>query len=147
MPVVHTALTAEPLDRDRLEALVATTSVGATVTFVGLVRNHDDEATGEVIRLDYTCHPDADRLLAQVAAATVAEHDRIGEVAVAVEHRVGSLSVGEAAIVVVAAAAHRGQAFAVCESLVDRIKAEVPIWKHQFEASGRVTWSNLGLPQ
>ncbi|MFC2688052.1 MAG: molybdenum cofactor biosynthesis protein MoaE, partial [Arachnia propionica] len=91
--------------------------------------------------------------IAKVTPATKAEAsvasdlDPEGRAVIAVEHRVGSLRVGEVAIVAVAASAHRGQAFELCRTLVDRVKAEVPIWKHQHEESGRASWSNLGLPQ
>ena len=117
------------------------------MSFAGLIRDHDEEAEGVVIGLDYTCHPDADRFLAGVAASVASDLDPEGRAVLAVEHRIGSLGVGEVAIVAVAASAHRDQAFELCQTLVDRVKAEVPIWKHQHEESGRASWSNLGLPQ
>jgi len=147
MPVIHTAITADPIDQSRLEALVSSAHTGARVSFAGLIRDHDEEAEGVVVGLDYTCHPDADRFLAGVAASVVSELDPEGRAVLAVEHRVGSLGVGDVAIVAVAASAHRSQAFELCQALVDRVKAEVPIWKHQHEESGRASWSNLGLPQ
>ena len=147
MPVVHAAITTDPIDQSRLEALVSSAHSGARVSFAGLIRDHDEEAEGVVVGLDYTCHPDADRFLAGVAASVASELDPEGRAVIAVEHRIGSLGVGEAAIVAVAASAHRGQAFELCRTLVDRVKAEVPIWKHQHEESGRASWSNLGLPQ
>ena len=147
MPVVHAAITTDPIDQSRLETLVSSARAGARVSFAGLIRDHDEEAEGVVVGLDYTCHPDADRFLAGVAASVASELDPEGRAVIAVEHRIGSLGVGEVAIVAVAASAHRGQAFELCRTLVDRVKAEVPIWKHQHEESGRASWSNLGLPQ
>ena len=147
MPVVHAAITTDPIDQSRLEDLVSSAHSGARVSFAGLIRDHDEEAEGVVVGLDYTCHPDADRFLAGVAASVASELDPEGMAVIAVEHRIGSLGVGEVAIVAVAASAHRGQAFELCRTLVDRVKAEVPIWKHQHEESGRASWSNLGLPQ
>ena len=147
MPVIHTAITTDPIDQSRLEALVFSAHAGARVSFAGLIRDHDEEAEGVVVGLDYTCHPDADRFLAGVAASVASEMDPEGRAVLAVEHRVGSLGVGEVAIVAVAASAHRDQAFELCQALVDRVKAGVPIWKHQHEESGRASWSNLGLPQ
>ena len=144
MPVIHTAITTDPIDQSRLETLVSSAHAGARVSFAGLIRDHDEEAEGVVIGLDYTCHPDADRFLADVVASDL---DPEGRAVLAVEHRIGSLRVGEVAIVAVAASAHRDQAFELCRTLVDRVKAEVPIWKHQHEESGRASWSNLGLPQ
>lgn len=147
MPVLHTAITTDPIDQSRLESLVSSAHAGARVSFAGLIRDHDEEAEGVVVGLDYTCHPDADRFLADVAASVASELDPEGRAVLAVEHRVGSLGVGEVAIVAVAASAHRSQAFELCQALVDRVKAEVPIWKHQHEESGRASWSNLGLPK
>ena len=147
MPVIHTAITTDPIDQSRLEALVSNAHAGARVSFTGLIRDHDEEAEGVVVGLDYTCHPDADRFLAGVAASVASDLDPEGKAVLAVEHRIGSLMVGDVAIVAVAASAHRGQAFDLCQTLVDRVKAEVPIWKHQHEESGRASWSNLGLPQ
>ncbi|MFC2687361.1 MAG: molybdenum cofactor biosynthesis protein MoaE [Arachnia propionica] len=147
MPVIHAAITTDPIDQSRLEALVSSAHAGARVSFAGLIRDHDEEAEGVVIGLDYTCHPDADRFLAGVAASVASDLDPEGRAVLAVEHRVGSLGVGEVAIVAVAASAHRREAFDLCQALVDRVKAEVPIWKHQHEASGRASWSGLGLPQ
>ena len=139
MPVIHTAVTTDPIDQARLERAVSSAHAGARVSFAGLIRDHDEEAEGTVVRLDYSCHPEAGKFLADVANAVAAELDP--------EHRVGSLGVGEVAIVAVAASAHRREAFDLCQALVDRVKAEVPIWKHQHEASGRASWSGLGLPQ
>ena len=147
MPVIHAAITTDPIDQSRLEALVSNAHAGARVSFAGLIRDHDEEAEGVVVGLDYTCHPDADRFLAGVAASVASDLDPEGRAVLAVEHRIGSLRVGDVAIVAVAASAHRSQAFELCRTLVDRVKAEVPIWKHQHEESGRASWSNLGLPQ
>ena len=147
MPVIHTAVTTDPIDQARLERAVSSAHAGARVSFAGLIRDHDEEAAGTVVRLDYSCHPEAGKFLADVANAVAAELDPAGEAVLAVEHRVGSLGVGEVAIVAVAASAHRREAFDLCQALVDRVKAEVPIWKHQHEASGRASWSGLGLPQ
>jgi len=146
-PSPASAITTAPIAQSRLETLVSSAHAGARVSFAGLIRDHDEEAEGVVVGLDYTCHPDADRFLAGVAASVASELDPEGRAVIAVEHRIGSLGVGEVAIVAVAASAHRDQAFELCRTLVDRVKAEVPIWKHQHEESGRASWSNLGLPQ
>ena len=75
----------------------------------------------------------------------LAASDPAGEASVAVSHRVGHLAVGELALVCCVATPHRAAAFDVCEEVVEVIKAELPIWKHQTEASGRKVWSQLGL--
>lgn len=146
MPVVHADVVERPLDAAALVALVDTPRAGAVATFVGRIRDHDPEASGEVVALDYTAHPDAPRLIGEIARAVAAEVDADGEALVALEHRIGAgLGVGELAIVVAVSSPHRRRAFALCEALVERVKVELPVWKHQHEASGRATWSNLGL--
>ncbi len=143
--IVRTAVTDQPLDADALEASVLLPSHGAVTRFVGRVRDHDPEATGEVVSLDYTCHPDAEALLPGIVAAVLDQHDPHGQTRVAVAHRIGHLEVGEPAIVVAVASAHRALTFAVCQALVDQVKADLPVWKHQHEASGRSGWPGLGL--
>jgi molybdopterin synthase catalytic subunit len=59
-------------------------------------------------------------------------------------HRIGMLEIGDPALVCAVSAAHRGQAFAVCSELVDRIKERVPIWKEQFFTDGTVEWVGAG---
>ncbi|WP_374929056.1 molybdenum cofactor biosynthesis protein MoaE [Kytococcus sedentarius] len=143
--VVHARISDQPLDPVALEQLVAGPADGAVTTFTGRVRDHDPEASGEVVSLDYSCHPDAEGVLRQVVAEVLATQDPEGTTHVAVAHRIGHLEVGDLAIVVSVASAHRAVTFTVCEALVEQVKARVPVWKHQHEADGRATWSNLGL--
>ena len=109
--VVHATVSAEPIDAAALEALVVDPTHGAMTTFVGRVRDHDPEARGEVVALDYSCHPDAPTLIGSIAAETLDAHDPDGETRVAVAHRVGHLGVGDIAIVAVVASAHRAVTF------------------------------------
>lgn len=129
---------AEPLDVARHLDAVADPHAGAAATFVGTVRDHDPGATGEVQRLDYSAHPDAEPALRRIAAAFDAPGRRI-----AVSHRVGRLAVGDVAIVAVCSTAHRAEAFDVCRDLVERVKAELPVWKKQFAADGTSNWVGL----
>ncbi len=139
MPVVRAEVSASPIDAEALRAAVAGPDAGAVVCFVGQVRDHDPEASGTVTGLEYTAHPDAGTILAEVVAQVAHAGVRVAAV-----HRIGPLAVGEAALVVCVASAHRGEAFARCGEVVERIKAEVPLWKRQHTASG-AAWSNLGL--
>ena len=129
----------------RRALLDADVAVPVVRDFTGRVRDHDPEASGEVVSLDYSCHPDAEDVLRQVVAEVLATQDPEGTTHVAVAHRIGHLEVGDLAIVVSVASAHRAVTFTVCEALVEQVKARVPVWKHQHEADGRATWSNLGL--
>ena len=129
-----------PLDVASHLAAVASPQAGALATFVGTVRDHDPGAEGEVVGLDYTAHPDAARVREAIAADLAA---RDGVLGLAVTHRVGHLGVGDVAIVACVATAHRALAFEVCRDLVERVKAEVPIWKRQVLADGSHTWVGL----
>ena len=143
MPVLRAAIGEGPLDAAALSALVDGPSAGVVVTFVGQIRDHDPEASGVVTGVSYTHHPDAAAILARLAEGLLAERDPRGEASLVVEHRVGRLAVGDLALVAAVATPHRAEAFALCSELVERVKAEVPIWKQQFTADGRHVWSGL----
>ncbi|MGE2837310.1 molybdenum cofactor biosynthesis protein MoaE [Mycobacterium sp. SMC-4] len=136
--VVRAALTEEPIDPAEHEALVGHDAAGAVVTFSGVVRNHDGGRT--VTRLEYSAHPSAEDTIAEVAEAVAAESP--GVRAIAVSHRIGELHIGDAALVASVAADHRGAAFATCSRLVDAVKEQLPVWKHQFFADGSDEWVN-----
>lgn len=136
--VRHVQLSATPLSVDRVLAAVADPGVGGIGLFVGTVRDTDEGRP--VITLDYTAHPTAEERLRDVALATVDGRDVI---TAAVEHRTGRLRVGDLAVVVAVGAAHRAEALQVCRELIDRIKAEVPIWKEQEFADGETSWVGL----
>jgi molybdopterin synthase catalytic subunit len=125
------------IDAAAVEAAVLTDQDGALVTFRGIVRNHDHGET--VSALDYQAHPDAARFMAE-CCETITRETGVRVVAV---HRVGSLVVGDTALVAAAAAAHRHEAFDACERLVDLIKTSVPIWKRQHLAEGTTEWVGL----
>lgn len=110
---------------------------GALVTFRGIVRDHDHGLA--VTALDYQAHPDAARFLEECCATVAVETG----LRVAAAHRVGSLAVGDTALVVAVSAPHRSEAFAACERLVELIKHTVPIWKRQHLADGATEWVGL----
>jgi len=145
MPVVAAFVTDAPLDLPALLASVEDAGSGAVVNFVGRIRDHDPEAAGQVVALDYTAHPDAPRIIGEIADRVAAELDPAGEARIAVAHRIGRLVVGDLALVACVASPHRALGFALCAELVEAVKRDLPIWKQQFEADGRQVWSNLGL--
>lgn len=153
--VVNAVLSAEPISVDQALAAVESDTAGAVVSFSGVVRNHDGGKP--VQRLSYSAHPTAHQVMADVVAQLVAEQaagsgGTAGEpgsaparpVRIWVAHRIGMLEIGDPALVCAVSAAHRGQAFAVCSELVDRVKAQVPIWKEQFFTDGTVEWVGAG---
>ncbi len=136
--VLRAVVGEEPLDVAEHAALVDHAAAGAVVTFAGVVRDHDG---GRPVRgLEYSAHPSAAAVVAQVAA-DVAARAR-GVRAVAVSHRVGRLEIGEVALACAVAADHRREAFETCAELVEEIKRLLPVWKHQAFADGTDEWVN-----
>jgi molybdopterin synthase catalytic subunit len=133
----------DTLDEAALLRLVERPDAGAATLFVGRVRDHDPQAAGEVVGLDYTAHPSATEKLAEIVTNALAAADPDGGTVVAVAHRIGHLEVGDAAFVVAVSAANRRLTFEVCELIVEQVKHELPIWKQQFEADGSYRWSGL----
>ena len=112
---------------------------GAVCVFTGVVRDHADGRA--VARLDYEAYvelavKEARRILEAIAG------ERPG-VRLAATHRVGTLSIGDVAVVVAASAPHRDDAFLACRDAIDRIKATVPIWKKEWGVDGEGRWVNL----
>jgi molybdopterin synthase catalytic subunit len=137
MADVLASVSAEPIDAAKLEAFVSAAEYGAVVTFRGVVRDHDHGE--QVTRLDYQSHPDAGRFLEDCCQRV---SDETG-LPIAAAHRIGELQIGDTALVAVVAAAHRAEAFAACETLVELIKREVPIWKRQHLVDGISEWVDL----
>jgi molybdopterin synthase catalytic subunit len=124
--VAHARVTEAPLSLERLAALVARPAAGAIVTFQGTTRDVD--------RLEYEAYREmAEERIAAIVADAIARH---GLEAAAAEHRVGAVPLGEASVAVAAAAAHREEAFAGAREIIDRIKAEAPIWKKEVDVEG-----------
>jgi len=130
-------VTDRALDVHGLEALVDDARAGAVVSFSGTVRDHDHGRS--VSTLTYEGHPSAESVLAEVAKEIDARFDII---ALAVAHRVGPIPIGESALVAAVATAHRGEAFAACQALVDLVKEKLPVWKHQVFSDGTDEWVN-----
>lgn len=126
------ALREAPLSIDEAVAHVSHAGAGAVCVFLGNVRDVNDGRA--VVKLEYEAY----------ATMAVAEMGRIAEeiaaeiegVRLAVIHRVGSLGVGDTAVVCAASAPHRGEAYRACRALIDRVKARVPIWKREHGPGG-----------
>lgn len=145
MPVVRAEVSGVPIDLRALEDAVVTPHDGAVASFIGRVRDHDPEADGEVAELHYSAHPDAARMIVEIVQRAVSASDPEGLTRVAAVHRTGALAVGDLALVVVVASAHRGITFTVCAAVVEAVKHELPVWKRQVEVDGTHVWS--GLPE
>jgi molybdopterin synthase catalytic subunit len=138
-PVRLVAVRETALSVDEVLASVRADGAGGLVLFVGTVREVDGGRS--VVRLDYSAHPNAEAAMRTVAEAVAARFPVLGLAAV---HRVGDLSVGDAAVIVAAACPHRAEAFEAARALIDEVKATVPIWKHQVFADGDEEW--VGSP-
>jgi molybdopterin synthase catalytic subunit len=125
------------LDLAAHEAAVADPRAGAVVSFQGVVRDHD-HGRG-VTQLEYEGHPSAAAVLREVADEIAADPEVY---AVAVSHRIGTLKIGDVALVAAVSTAHRAAGFAACARLVDEAKARLPIWKRQVFTDGTDEWVN-----
>jgi MoaE-MoaD fusion protein len=121
-------VSAEPLSLDSLAARVRDPRAGAVVTFAGVTR--------EVELLEYEAYAEmAEERMGTIATEAAERH---GLCAAAVEHRVGEVPLSEPSVIVAVSAPHRGEAFAGAREIIDRVKAEAPIWKKEIDgASGR----------
>ena len=128
-----------PLDVAEVVAALDDEAAGGLTLFVGRVRDHDGGKN--VDGLDYSAHPSALDKLREVCERIAEEYDVHGVAAV---HRTGTLAIGDIAVVVATTAAHRGEAFTASRALIDTLKAEVPIWKHQRFGDGTDEW--VGSP-
>ena len=124
--VRHVRVTGEPLDLAALAAAVRDPRAGAVVVFEGVTR--------DVPELDYEAY--AEMAQARIEAIAAEEAERHGLCAVAIEHRTGTVALSEPSVIVAASAPHRGEAFTGARALIDRVKAEAPIWKVELTGDG-----------
>jgi len=134
------AISDAALDLDAHLAAVDDPAMGAVTTFVGRVRDHDPDAASAVVALEYSSHPDAEATLRRIAETASGATSAL----VAVSHRVGRLEVGDIAVVIAVASAHRAEAFEVCRAIIETIKTDLPVWKRQVEADGTRSWKGIG---
>jgi molybdopterin synthase catalytic subunit len=132
-------LRATPLDIAEVLDAVGDDASGGVNLFVGRVRDHDGGQG--VSGLDYSAHPTALERLEGVCRRVAGEYDLQ---ALAAVHRTGTLAIGDIAVIVATASAHRGTSFEATRALIDTLKAEVPIWKHQSFDDGSDEW--VGTP-
>jgi molybdopterin converting factor subunit 1 len=134
------AILDRPLVVEETVAAVNGPNRGGVVTFTGVVRRQGHHLS-DVIRLEYEAYLEmAEQVLAEIAEEI--EREWAGT-EIAIHHRVGSLAVGEIAVAITAAAAHRAPAFEACRAAIDRLKERAPIWKKEIGADGEA-WLGLG---
>lgn len=131
------AIVEKSIDMAALEQRVRSDACGAVVTFAGIVRELADDGR-PVTGLSYEAHPEMAPVEFERIAAEARE--RFGPCEIAVLHRVGELRVGEIAVGVAVASAHRAEAFDACEYVIDELKARAPIWKKEHYTDGTGDW-------
>lgn len=134
-------LTRDPIDLVSLITQVSSAEHGGVATFTGAVRNA--HAGREVRALSYSAY---ESMAEHECAAIVRDAEARWPVRIALAHRLGDLTVGDLAVAVVVASAHREEAFAACRWVIDQVKARVPIWKRETYADGTVAWVDPTVP-
>lgn len=134
-------LTASPIDVPAVLARAGSPRAGAVVLFLGTTREFT--AGRQTVRLAYECYPEmARRKLAELEAEARTRWQLIECVVV---HRLGEVPVGETSVAIAVSSAHRGDAFAAGQWLIDTLKEVVPIWKEENWADGTREWVHPGL--
>lgn len=136
------AIVETPIDVGRLQALVAQPGIGAITLFLGTVRNlHEGR---HVTGIDYEAyHPMAERELAAIARETC---EATAGLQLAIEHRVGTLVVGDVSVAIVAAHARRAPSLAAAQQVIEVLKQRVPIWKREHYTDGERRWIDPTAP-
>ena len=136
---MRSAIVDHPLDPTALLAEVASTSSGVSTLFVGTVRRVNDGR--DVTGIDYSAYRAmAEREMADIVAEAVA---RFGTEQISVEHRIGTLTLGEASIVIAVSHERRAGAMDAQRYLIEEIKKRVPVWKREHYADGAQEWVGI----
>jgi sulfur-carrier protein adenylyltransferase/sulfurtransferase len=135
------AITRNAIDPRAVEASVLGETQGGVVTFLGIVRERDSNGR-EVSGLSYEAYDEM--AVAEFERLAKEVRERYGAVELAIVHRVGELRVGDIAVAVVAASAHRAAAFDACEYAIDELKQRAPIWKKEHYVEGDAAWIQAG---
>lgn len=133
-------LTREPIDFTALTESVRSDQAGAVVLFLGTVR--EMTAGRRTVALDYECYPEM--ALAKFEELAAESRQRWPVVAVAIEHRLGHLELGDISVAVAVSCPHRRECFEAGQYLIDRLKEVVPIWKKENWSDGTTEWVHPG---
>jgi molybdopterin synthase catalytic subunit len=133
--MAFSAITADVIHTDALLEAVAAPAHGASLLFLGTVRDHND---GRPVRgMRYEAYVEmAKRVLAEI----VAEAEAARLCSVAAVHRTGELQIGEVSVAIAAASAHRADAFEACRYVIEELKQRLPVWKHEHYTDGESEW-------
>ncbi len=125
-------LTQDPLDTDKIVSLVCRADLGGVNVFIGVVR---DQTKGKkVLRLEYEAYEPM--AVAEMKKIATKVSEKWLQANIAIHHRVGTLQIGEAAVIIAVATPHRNDAFSACKYAIDTLKETVPIWKKEVFEDG-----------
>ena len=128
------AISERPINVERIIREISTPESGGVDVFVGTVRDHSEGK--RVHKLEYTAYvPMAEKLMAQIEGEI---QEKWPVHRVVIEHRIGTLQVGDVAVVTAISSAHRDAAFEACRYAIDRVKSIVPIWKKEYSEDGEI---------
>ena len=131
------ALTRMTIDAEALTRAVSSHAAGAIASFLGTVRAESQDSK-TLVALDYEAYEEMALVhMTDIRAKAVSE---MGILEAAIVHRLGRIPLGEASVAIIVASAHRAQAFATCRWIIERIKADVPIWKKDVWSDGTTQW-------
>jgi molybdopterin synthase catalytic subunit len=129
-------LTDQPLDAAALLADIASTGCGASILFLGTVRNAPED--GDIEGIEYSAYPEmAESEFGRIVAEAA---QRWPQARVSLRHRTGYIPTGEASIAIAVAAPHRAEAYDCSRYLIEETKKRVPVWKKERLASGETRW-------
>jgi molybdopterin synthase catalytic subunit len=134
-------LSLEPLSLEALLGEVDAPAHGAACSFLGVVRDH--HAGRPVTRLEYQAYG---AMAEAECGRIVAEAERRWPCRVALRHRIGALSIGDAAVAIAVGSSHRAEAFEACRFVIEELKRRVPIWKRETYADGSEAWVDPTAP-
>jgi len=133
-------LTEDPIDTEKMLQQAQSPEAGAVVLFLGTTRRLTDGR--ETIQLKYEAYSTMATIELERLAAEACQRWQL--TACLITHRLGTVALGEASVAIVVASAHRGEAFAAGQWLIDTLKQRVPIWKQEQWADGETEWVHPG---
>ena len=139
---MHARVVEHPIDPAGVLRRVGGEEDGAVILFLGVVRNHADGKAVEGIHYDAYVEM-AGGVLEEIASEAL---DRLGPGRVAVEHRVGSLDVGETSVAIAVSSPHRAEAYDASRYVIEEIKKRLPVWKKERYAGGDEVWVGGTVP-
>ena len=141
--MMHASLVTDPIDISSLASAVAKDTNGATAIFLGTVRSSNEGRA--VTGIEYSAYEEmAER---EMVSILIEAREKFGIAGASIEHRLGTLGIGEASIGVAVANPHRGPAMEALRYIVDETKRRAPIWKLEHYADGTREWVNAGSAQ